>query len=366
MKSCFICYSSQRNVREYASPGAVFVSGPGNALAPEFQAARDRGALLLQYARPITLVNWPLSPLEVEFYMGDRDLVPTWGNGRQNNDYGVLTNLRVGSIWADHLAEVWLPKVIQSKQRDGVVLDVLGARPWGKPKPGETWKAFDDWPAAERAEWTAGAVDLMRRLHEVRMQLNPRFRLVCNNFWDLSPAGNPSDALANTGAQYCDGVMLEHKGAASAYHVGQASREYSDASRRLVLAITHTVTEALAWAAVPGVTHVSAIDDRGTPPKQSYGEATPPIVESSIADWLAYVDDLILEREALLADVGNDDELRKRLDAMAAELSTVNEALRDVGRMLQTAEAENLTLSGSNGVLRDRLTQINALSEAQP
>jgi len=230
----------------FAKPTAVIVVN-ANADAPEVQDARRAGARVYRYRRPISILN-TVGPLDVEWYMGDPSKVPLWGNGRTNNTYSKMTDLRVGSVWVDYMIDS-LERLILSDRFDGVFLDVLGCRPWGT-----NWT---EWPEAERAEWTAGALDFARRAHELRMALNPFFDIVHNNIWQPD-AKTPSIG----GEQYANGVCIEHKFATSnggpSFHAKYVGRQFAAGVTTRNLIIANSPADAANWAKVPGATHICA------------------------------------------------------------------------------------------------------------
>jgi hypothetical protein len=141
------------------------------------------------------------------------------------------------------------PKFTMMRERkvDGVRLDGIGARPWGRAE-------WTTWSTTEKNLWTDGAVDLVRRLDAKRRAINPNFLLVNNNVWDL---GYYTRGVA--GEKYVDGLSIEHPPAGlPAYHRTQAGKAYSNLGQRRVFVIARDATEARAWAAVKGVTHVSS------------------------------------------------------------------------------------------------------------
>lgn len=298
------CYSSAFNVREYAMPTALFIAGPGNYLAPEFQDARAMGAEVYAYVRPISRLNVCKDLLELAYYMGNLADVPVWGNGRRNNENSVLTDIRVGSAWSDWLVE-YVAGLILRGQVDGVFLDVLGCRPWGK------LAAWDTWPEAERLEWTSGALDVARRIHEKRMELNPRFGILHNNVWQETNKSAPVG-----GDAYCSGVCLEHKQAlvngAPSFHAKYAGRQFAQDVPRRVLALAVNNADALAWSTVPGVTHVCA--------QAQYDQAEGPVV--------GYEDLRLPEAEAYIASLKARLEESSGNTALVAALTTQIESLQ--------------------------------------
>jgi hypothetical protein len=239
--------SSLENIADYSHPGALLVAGNCNRYDPRFQTARAAGAELLAYLNAVDVYDNVPCKLNAGFYMGDRARVPLWpfpANGQRiNYKNSRLADLRAGSAWADHVVD-YISQLMREGKVDGVFLDNIGAKLWGNLS---NWSS---WPDAERDAWTAGNVDLVRRLDEKRREINPKFLIVTNNFWDR---GDPQ-GLA--GERYVDGIVLEHS-KLDDWHRRNAGHPFSNLGHRRVLVIARDAQDALTWARVPGVTHVS-------------------------------------------------------------------------------------------------------------
>lgn len=259
------CYASTANVEAYAAPSVVFIAGPNNRAHEAFQRAREAGAEVYAYLAIIARPDKPRGDLERAYYMGDPAHVPMWGKGRSSWPGTLMTDIRAGSEWADWNVE-FISGLIRAGQVDGVFLDSLGCRAWGSRANWESW------PQAEREEWTAGAVDIVRRLDSVRREINDEFKIVTNNIW-IDRATNNDASIAE---QYIDGVCIESPPlGAGPFHSAYAQRAFGDLSHRRVFVIADTEADALLWATRPGVTHVTAIYRAGG---QTYQAAAPQIV----------------------------------------------------------------------------------------
>src|SRR5262249_13255282 len=152
-------------------------------------------------------------------------------------------DLRAGSVWSGEVVD-YVSQLMREGKVDGVFLDNTGAKLWGKQALWSTW------PDQEKDAWTAGNVDLVKRLDERRREINPRFLIVTNNFWDRG------DRQGLAGEQYVDGVVLEHT-KLDKWHTRYAGRQFSNLGHRRVLVIARSAEDAQQWTHVPGVTHVS-------------------------------------------------------------------------------------------------------------
>lgn len=235
-------YENVTGVKDYKA-SAVIVTGRGNRYHGDFQIARSNGVEVYAYLIPVAMDPSP-NPIDLGFFMGDYKKVPLWGT-RLAKPGIPLVDISVGSIWADWVVD-YIGKLILEKKFEGAFLDVLGARPWMK------LAAWEMWSPAEQKKWTDGAVDLARRIHEKRMQLDPNFKIIHNNEWRLDPRGE----------QYCNGVCIEHHPAVvdgkPSFHANYVGKTFAKGLVKRNLVIAMNAADAQAWAKVPGATHVCA------------------------------------------------------------------------------------------------------------
>lgn len=253
------------NVSRYGQPTGLLVSGFCNSDASDFQNARAAGAEVLQFIDPVSVPESggsTLCPQERDWYQGDPRTVALWPwphyGARESAPGHRLADLRAGSAWANSIV-VYVSQLMQQNKVDGIFLDMLGAR---LPGMGD----WNSWSRGEQDAYTLGAVDLVRRLDAARRAINPRFIIMSNNMWDRG------DSLGLPGEAYVDGVCIEHHPASEQWSVNYAGRSFSDLGHRRVLVIARGTQDALAWAQVPGVTHVS---DQWA---SQYGHPNPPIL----------------------------------------------------------------------------------------
>lgn len=260
-------YGGVQNVENwYGHPTGMVITGRCNRYAAEFANARANGAEILAYIdvpeRPDSLA----CSIESGLY-GDPATTPLWPyptyGTRTNWPNTHLTDMRVGSVWVNSVVK-YIENLMVEDKVDGVFLDVVGARLWSSRA------AWDSWPQWEKDAWTAGNIDLVRRLDASRRALNPRFIIVNNNVWDVvGTAGRDAEP-------YVDGICLEHH-SLTPYHTQVAGRPYSNLGHRRVLIIANSTADAKAWADVQGVTHVSD--------QQTYQQVTtPPIGFNRLTD----------------------------------------------------------------------------------
>jgi hypothetical protein len=244
-----IAFRTTTNVERYAKPTAMLITGRCNLNDPKFAAARAKGAEVLAYIIPVERPDHYICPPDEKFYMGDRGRVPLWPypsyGQRLKYPNSRLTDMRPGSRWILHVVKE-VETLMRSGKVDGVFLDSVGGMPWGKLA---NWSS---WSKAEKNAWTDGNIDLVRRIDAKRRAINPFFIVVNNNVWHRT-----DDNRAAAGERYVDGVTLEHHKPTSVWHKNYVKRAFGNLGQRRVFVIANSKAEALQWAKVPGVTHIS-------------------------------------------------------------------------------------------------------------
>jgi hypothetical protein len=241
------------NIESFHAPTALLVTGRCNRTNEHFAKARAAGAEVLAYVDPVDILQTP-GRCAAEFFIGAQ-LWPhkdAQGNDRVNWKKAKLGDLRVGSSWADAVV-AYVERLMRDGKVDGVMLDVVGARLGNEAD-------WNNWTAAEQHEWTAGNVDLVRRLNESRKRIDPDFIIINNGFWNPDRTA-PDPNVVYPGEQYVDGIVIENHPVTQMNARAFAGRRYGGAGgvpeHRRVVVITRSSLDALAWANVAGVTHVA-------------------------------------------------------------------------------------------------------------
>ena len=236
-------YSNSTNITTYARPTGVVVVGRQFLNPAVVDRVQAGGGEVYQY---IDLAegywdNQTASGEAAALYGGAHNN-PAYLHKLTLYNYPSLpmTDLRPGSPWVIHAVDhvrQWFP----TTHAKGLFLDVLGDRLWTS--------AWDQMSAADQAAWTAGSKDI---IHRLRVALGPNVILVANNIWEN---GNPD----------LNGMVIEHHPFSSASRwAGMLQRsDWFKPVRNLV--IGNSTSEALQWAARPGVTHVSDQAEYGGP-----------------------------------------------------------------------------------------------------
>jgi hypothetical protein len=240
----------------------MLIAGRCNRYDPAFQAARAKGAEVLAYLNAAQRPDQTVCALDTKFYMGDLGRVPLWPypsyGQRVNWPNTHMTDLRPGSAWILAVVKYIEGLMIENKV-DGVFLDTINVRPWGK------LAEYGSWPQWEKDRWADGAVDLVKRLDASRKRLRPSFIIMNNGVWTSKYTTH-----GVAGEKYVTGICLEHPPYPSVWHQNYAAKPFGTASHRRVFVITRTKADALSWAKVRGVTHVTPQDDNyGYPPAPS-------------------------------------------------------------------------------------------------
>lgn len=333
----FICYADDAHLRaeQYAGTTAAYVLGRRNCIADEWQRVRDRGSEIYQYRIPIERPNSPLSAVDEELYLGGSANVALWpyldGSGNQRFQVGTtakLIDIRVGSPVVEYMVDC-IAKTIRTKRYSGFFLDGFGAQLWGAA-------GWSGWPVLERAEWTAGAIDLARRLDEMRRAEDPNSIQLGNNSWEFGPPGE----------QYMDGMVAENAAITNPAVLRLVGHPYSNLGHRRVFAITSTPEKAVAWAAVPGITHVACTAENSARGDSKYSYPTKPVVGYS-AIQKPSVDDQALRLQLATA--------QSALEVVQFDLDGAKDQCARLAASLADADS-------TSAAFAQRLSQIHQLS----
>ena len=248
----------------YYNPTALIVTSGCNAGASQFQDARAKGAQVLEYIDPVELPSWNCTQANA-FYSGASGEL--WSPSRMNGTEPLL-DITAGSAWSTQVVN-YVTTLMNSGTVDGVFVDVVGARLWTS--------VWGDMSTTEENNWTLGAIDLVRRLDAARRQNNPKFIIVNNNTWDRG------DAVGFVGEWYVDGICLEHHPATQTTVTPYAARDYASLGHRRMVSIATSTSDAVAWAQIQGITHVS-----DQYPSSEYQTPNAPPVAFNVLNDLAY------------------------------------------------------------------------------
>ena len=368
MNPWFMAYSNLTGLLDVARPGAIIITGRGNRYADAFQQARAQGALVLTYNNPFNVPLTSKNPEDLDQFMGNPAVVPVWrfknadgtlGPARSNWDNTVMADITPGSAWRQYYL-AWCEKTIRNSKFDGFFMDTLGAQPWAAE--------YGQWPMAEQIAWTTNAVDLSREIWELIQRVNPKFIKIDNNLWDL-PNTHPANAVADSGAQYCNGGCLENPpsttGIPGAYHVNYSKRAFGGVPR-VNLLVTPSKPYMDEWLKVAGAnfTHVAVVDKAAG---ETYAKVTPAYVPYD-PYWMAgeveaalrrRVDDLVAQVNALNVRVAS---LQTQLAEVTPSLEAARAELAQANTWLADARNEVFNLTVECDVKKNTLAKIAALA----
>jgi hypothetical protein len=246
-----LAYKTTTNVSLYEKPTGLIIAGRCNRYDPAFAKVRSKGGEVLAYLHVTARPDRAACALDTSFYMGDVGNVPLWPYPTygQRSIYANtrLPDIRAGSKWILFVVS-YIEKLMRENKVDGVFLDAVGARPYA------TIAEWNSWSTTEKNAYTAGLVDLVRRLDAKRRAIRPNFIIVNNGKWDR----RDGDKVGLTGERYVDGVMMEQPPGLTAFHKNYINRPFRNVGHRRTIVLTNTRSEAVAWSKVPGVTHVGS------------------------------------------------------------------------------------------------------------
>jgi hypothetical protein len=309
------------DVLEFSKPGGIIVTGRGNRMHPTFQKGRAQGVELYAYWNCTESPDNLSNEQDAWQFKVNGQHPPLWpykdanGNHRTQWPGNHTLDIRPGSPWLKHI----IPKTVELvnlRKHDGLFLDTMGARPWGK------LSAWDTWPVEEQTLWISSMVNLAREIAEA---VGGRVKLIHNNLWaNVIKQGHPAYEIAPQGEKYCNGVCLENPSGnvPSDFHKNYAKRTFGLLPRRVPV-IDSTDADTLLWSKAEGVTHVCSVEKAIG---ETYARLTPPVVPYTGKD----AGDSEAENEAL----------RKRVAELTAENATLHTQLTEVQQKLADTEVE--------------------------
>jgi hypothetical protein len=190
---------------DYAHPGALVISGRENYASDTFKKVAAAGATELLYIDPMIdnahgryhdmLINAsPCGPATA-----------LWPGQPRANEYGKLTDFRVGSTVQAKLGCVLEAMVRENPQMGGFFADDVGSRSYF---PGFRW---DSWSTADKQAYRDGAIAIMQTMRTVADR--HRIIVLVNGSWNggdpLKLGGGYPDA-ATDGISLAEGGVLQN------------------------------------------------------------------------------------------------------------------------------------------------------------
>jgi hypothetical protein len=262
--AAFVYASSTEPARQYAHPGGLVVAGRDNYAAPAFAQVSEGGGTVLVYLDPMIQNNYGHYH-QLMFDASDcGPAVPDWP-GSPRNEWGVLSDIRVGGVLQAKLGCVMERMVAENPHMAGWFLDDLGSRPYGVP--------FETWSPADQQAYYDGAVAISRTAREVANRHGLMF--LVNGSWTggtLGTTGGGYPNVALDGNALADGGSIE-------YHDGKQEffRKYACSSqwaaqaggtvgRSVMLSISRSEADRDAYAKTDCIAYATAQTDYGVVP----------------------------------------------------------------------------------------------------
>ncbi|MEU0397258.1 hypothetical protein ABZ208_31695 [Streptomyces sp. NPDC006208] len=213
-QSAAICYDNTfENLSSYARPGGLVVAGRTNYAHRVFKDISAAGGTVLVYLDCV---------IEGE-YGRYHDLllnasefgpaVPRWPGLPKANQWGYLTDFRVGSVLQSKLAGVLEKMAGENPHMGGWFADDLGTR---SHYPGVPWTEMS--PTAQ-LQYRDGAIALAKTFRRVADKYGLIF--LVNGSWSGSSGGGYPDTRKH-GCALADGGVIEHH-PADAFHLNYAT-----------------------------------------------------------------------------------------------------------------------------------------------
>ncbi|SNT02573.1 hypothetical protein SAMN06893096_11362 [Geodermatophilus pulveris] len=191
--------SSPSGAVAYAHPGGLVVAGRDNYQDQAFKDVSAGGGSVLIYLDPI--IDNPYGRYH-DMLINPSVCGPAtsrWPGDHRANQWGHLTDFRVGSVLQDKIRCVLETMVAENPHMAGWFVDDLGSRSWF---PGFDWANFPD-----KAAYREGAIALSQTLRSVADEHGLVF--IVNGTWSPNDGGgypNPS----KSGNALADGGFVEH------------------------------------------------------------------------------------------------------------------------------------------------------------
>lgn len=194
-----LIYSSSAGASAYAHPGGLVVAGRDNYADQPFKDVSAAGGTVLMYIDPMidnAYGRYHQLLLEASVCGPATSL---WPGSPQANEWGRLTDFRVGSVLQQKFECVLETMVRENPHMAGWFADDLGSRSWF---PNINWAAFPD-----KQAYREGAIALTQTLRKVADKY--RLMFMVNGTWSANDGGGYPDA-GQHGNALADGGFVEH------------------------------------------------------------------------------------------------------------------------------------------------------------
>lgn len=269
-------WDSASGISAYAYPGALILLGRDNYANPAFVSAAATGATCLLYID--ALLDNPFGRYHDKLYNVSEfgAAVPRWPGNIQINEFGYLSDFRVGSLLLTKLPQVLELAVAENPHIGGFFADDLGSRCWYAPF------SWDTRSTADQQAWRDGAIAVAQAFRTVA----DKYGLIVlhNNTWNsgtLAANGGGYPTMTAHGCSLADGGVVE-------YHDGESMSfwtSYATGTNWATTAVTEgapvmvtigrTDTARPDWAATGVYAYRITRDQAGDPPSAPWGSFHP-------------------------------------------------------------------------------------------
>jgi len=198
-------YGSGAGASAYARPGGLVVAGRSNFQHQEFKDVSNAGGHVLIYLDPIIDNSYGRYHQMLHTSSQCGPAVARWPGSPKANDWGYLTDFRVGSALQSKLECVLELMVAENPHMAGWFADDLGSRSWF---PGFSWDSFG---STNQQAYRDGAIALTKTFREVANRHGLIFMV--NGTWgggSVSSNGGGYPDASRHGNALADGGFVEN------------------------------------------------------------------------------------------------------------------------------------------------------------
>ncbi|MFG3309677.1 hypothetical protein [Streptomyces wuyuanensis] len=213
-QSAAICYDNHfENLSSYARPGGLVVAGRTNYAHRAFKNISAAGGTVLIYLDCIIEGKYGRYH-DLLFNASEfGPPVPRWPGLPKANQWGYLTDFRVGGVLQTKLAGVLEKMVAENPHMGGWFADDLGTK---SHYPGAPW---NEMTATAQQQYRDGAIAVAKTFRRVADKYGLLF--LVNGSWSGNADGGYPDPRKH-GCALADGGVIEHH-PADAYHLNYAT-----------------------------------------------------------------------------------------------------------------------------------------------
>lgn len=263
-----IVYGTTAGLDAYAKPGALVIAGRDNYADAAFGRVAAAGGTVLGYIDPIIDNPYGRYHTLLMKQSGCGPAVPLWPGSPRANEWGNLTDFRVGGVLQSKLECVLETMANENPALGGFFADDVGSRSWF---PQVKW---DSWSAADQQAYRDGAIAITRTFRKVADR--HQMLVMVNGTWTAgtvarSGGGYPSANVS--GNSLADGGFVEyHDGEVAFFGPYGCAAQWADGSattrgRAVNMVVSRSDAASKAYAATGCFAYASRQTDYGVTPQ---------------------------------------------------------------------------------------------------